>query len=413
MDIKNKKTILFKLGQFPHVSETFILSQIILAIDVGYDVQILVRQLMDVSILKNSSIAKKYDLLPKIIIEDYQIPENKWLRAFKSIFKIIFLLNDLRLLIKYCSSHSKFSLTHLYQFYFYRQFKRIDIIHVQYGTNVRPVDLLKSIGFLNGKLIISFHGHDAFFPINGIIPKEDYYTNAFKSADHIIANTNYLKDALMQIDCPKSLITVIHIPVDPIFFEAAPSFKEKRKQLRVITIGRLHEIKGHKLGIAAIKIVRSMGANVSLSIVGNGPEHQNLKEMILQQNLENEIFLLGEIKHDDVRDLLDEHDIYIATSIPTENGRRETQGIATIEAQARGLPVIAFNSGGIKYTFKNNESGYLVPEYDVEALATKIFQLATDPENRETMGENAMKFAHSKFSLRIIKDQWLSLYNSQ
>ncbi|WP_222861338.1 hypothetical protein, partial [Seonamhaeicola marinus] len=82
---------------------------------------------------------------------------------------------------------SKFSLTWLYQLHFYKQFNTAHAIHVQYGTNVNPLDVLKKVGFLKPSLIVTFHGHDVFFPISGYIHNNGYYDNLFGFGDLITA----------------------------------------------------------------------------------------------------------------------------------------------------------------------------------------------------------------------------------
>ena len=49
------------------------------------------------------------------------------------------------------------------------------------------IDFLKKIGFIKSSLIVSFHGHDAFFPINGILPNNGYDDCFFSSAIAIVA----------------------------------------------------------------------------------------------------------------------------------------------------------------------------------------------------------------------------------
>ncbi|BAO55736.1 glycosyltransferase [Nonlabens marinus] len=405
-----QKTILFKLGQFPHLSETFIISQIKLAIDAGYNVKILVRQLMDVSILTDTVAVTNYDILSRIFIENYNIPNNKFKRVIIALWKAALAFIDLNLLIMHCRSFKSFSLAHIYQFSFYQQFTDIDIIHVQFGTNTRPVDILKQIGFLKGKLVISFHGHDAFFPINGVIPIDNYYDYAFANADFIIANTNYLKKALINIDCPEEKIKVINIPVDPIFFETPIQMRSNSRTLRIITIGRLHKIKGHALCIKAMKELKMKGVDVTLTIVGDGKEKESLLSSIQTEELINQVFLLGKKSQNQIIDLLDQHDVYITTSIPVEYGRRETQGIATIEAQARGLVVVAFDSGGIKYTLQDKVSGFLVKEGDVDQLVDKLIYLFQNKDQRLRMSSNAIKVAKDRFSQEVIQKQWINIY---
>ena len=83
--IKNKE-IIFKIGQFPHLSETFILAQIITAIKCVYEVKILVNELLDFERSKQLELIEKFDIEKRIIIKNYNIPKNKWVRLLRWIF---------------------------------------------------------------------------------------------------------------------------------------------------------------------------------------------------------------------------------------------------------------------------------------------------------------------------------------
>ena len=70
--------IVFKVPEFPHISETFLVAQITTAINLGYHIKIITRKI----IVNNLALIEDYQLLDKIIIEDYKIPKNKIVRAF-------------------------------------------------------------------------------------------------------------------------------------------------------------------------------------------------------------------------------------------------------------------------------------------------------------------------------------------
>ena len=101
------------------------------------------------------------------------------------------------------------------------------------------------------------------------------------------------------------------------------------------------------------------GLNVSLTIIGEGSERLALETLIHQYRLEKYILLLGSKNAQEIRNELQAHDIYLLLAVPVDFERRESQGLATIEAQACGLPAIVFDSGGVKYTVQNEYSGFI------------------------------------------------------
>ena len=212
--MEQKKTIIFKITEFPHLSETFILAQVLTALKLGYDVKILIVKLLDIENSLYKDILIKNNILNTIIVENYNIPKNKILRVKKFLIIGLKNLKKIKAIISYYKRQNSFSLSWLFQWSFYEKFNsNQNIFHVQYGTNKNPLDLLKSTGFYKPSLIVTFHGHDAFFPINGFIPNNGYYNNLFTYANLITANTPYLADQLLKINCPDEKLSIVPVGV--------------------------------------------------------------------------------------------------------------------------------------------------------------------------------------------------------
>ncbi|MCP4028969.1 MAG: glycosyltransferase family 4 protein, partial [Sphingomonas sp.] len=68
----------------------------------------------------------------------------------------------------------------------------------------------------------------------------------------------------------------------------------------------------------------------------------------------------------------------------------EAFGLTAVEAQARGVPVVASRIGGMTETVRDGIDGVLVPPGDVDALAEGVRAIAEDPDRAATMGKAAM-----------------------
>ena len=407
---KSKK-IIFKVAEFPHLSETFIVAQIVTAIKLGYDVKILIRKFLNNDVSKYSILIKEYNLLDKIILENYCAPKSKIMRLIKWMILLVINLKDLNSIIKFYKEQSKFSLTWLYQWFFYQEFNDVNIFHVQYGTNSKPLDILKKTGF-KPALIVTFHGHDAFFPINGYIHNDGYYNNLFKYGNLITANTPYLADKIIELGCPKELLSIIPVAVDTNFFYPNTEIKIIESTLKLITVGRLDKVKGHDFCISAVAKLKSKGFDVTLTIIGEGVERKNLENLIAKFQLENKVFMKGKKSPLEVRQELWKHDLYLLTAVALIDGRRETQGLATLEAQACGLPVVVFDSGGVKYTLEDQVSGFLCDELDVNAISESVEKIAKNPLLLRKMSTQAIKFVCKNFSQEVIDEKWRTIYNN-
>lgn len=403
-----RRTIIFKVPEFPHLSETFIVAQIVTAIDLGYDVQIMVRRVLDYK--GTSLLIEKYDLMNKVIVEDYEIPKNKLKRLFSWSQILLSNLSALPVIYRYHLVQDRFSLTWLFQWSFYQRFAEADIFHVQYGTNTNPLPHLKLAGGYTPALIATFHGHDAFFPINGYIPNNGYYDKLFETCTLITVNTPYLEDQLISLGCPEEKLSVVPVGVDTLFFNPKNRVKTSGA-LRLLNVGRLDRVKGHSYCIQVIQILVDRGLDISLTIVGEGTERSSLETQILEAGLQGKVFLAGSRQPQEVRKYYRSHDIYLLLAVPLADGRRETQGLATLEAQACGMPVIVFDSGGVKHTLRDGESGFVCEEFNVVEVADKIEMLCCNRSVIDRMGSTAVNFVQENYSQRLINERWKRIYN--
>lgn len=409
--MKEQKKIVFKVREFPHLSETFILAQIITAIKCGYDVRLLIGKLLDFETSKQQDLIIKYEIGKKIIIEDYKIPKNELLRLLKCIFIFAVSFKYLKQIFQFYREHPKFSLTWLYQWYFYNQFNEADIFHIQYGTNSNTLALLKKIGF-KPSLVVTFHGHDAFFPINGFITNNGYYDNLFKYGNLITVNTPYLSNEIIKLGCPRELLSIVPVGVDTDFFYPNKGIKTIHKTLKLITVGRLDKVKGHHFCIEAVHQLINKGTDVILTIIGDGAEREKLEGLIAECELEEKVFMKGRQSQTEVLHALWEHDIYLLTAVALPDGRRESQGLATLEAQACGLPVIVFDSGGVKYTLEDGVSGFVCDEYDIDGIISKVKLLMEHTEMAMEMSNQAVTFVNKFYSQKEIDKKWEIIYSN-
>jgi colanic acid/amylovoran biosynthesis glycosyltransferase len=74
------------------------------------------------------------------------------------------------------------------------------------------------------------------------------------------------------------------------------------------------------------------------------------------------------------------------------------------------LPIIAFDSGGVKYTFKNHESGFLCNVYDVDEMYKKVCFFYNNREQALKLSLEGRKFVEENFSENIIKNKWRKIY---
>jgi colanic acid/amylovoran biosynthesis glycosyltransferase len=120
--------------------------------------------------------------------------------------------------------------------------------------------------------------------------------------------------------------------------------------------------------------------------------------------------LLGKRNQEEISRVLPMQDIFLMTSITDPKYGVESQGLVTAEAQACGLPVVAFDSGGVKYTFIDGETGFLCKEKDIECYTEKIELLIRNDSLRKKMGIDAVQFIEREYSENSILNKWRNIY---
>jgi len=407
------KTICFVVPIFPSVSQTFVINQIIGAKKQGYNVCVLTFKLGSLEESSQSELIESYEILKDTMVIDYKIPKTKLKQLGVGLFIII-------KYFKYWVKPAKVSMKHRvlnwpFLLKFYEKLRHVDVFHVQFAMGGKGIAEMKANGLLRAKLITTFHGHDAHFKNENVLKYlQDNYKVLFKVSDYVTVNTPYLKNQVLELGCPRERLKVVPMAIDIDYFKTDLKRElPKNSEIQLISVGRLIEFKGFEYAIKAIKLIVEKGVPVHYTIIGEGQLFKSLQDQIKALNLNDHVILVGRKNQYAIKKALESHHLFLMSSITDAKGRCETQGVVTAEAQAMGLPVIAFNNGGIPYTVTNGETGVLVTEKDVEAYADAILGLISHSEKYQNMSQNAREFATKSFSKALMTDRFASLYENE
>lgn len=263
-------------------------------------------------------------------------------------------------------------------------FKKVKLISpdviISFSENFNPLSIL--VGrFLSTRVFIS----DRSSPllkinfINRILKKISY-----PFATGILAQTELAKKKLDNLN---NNVFVIPNPIRYI-----NDSYDKQEDKIIISVGRLVKSKNFKELIRIFKNINKL--DWQLLILGDGPQYNELLDFIHVNNLEENVFLKGNI--DDV-------DLYFAkSSIFAFTSLSEGFPNALNEAMSFPLATIAYNCiAGPSDLIVDNINGYLVEEGDIESYTDKLYDLMTDRELRQRFCNEGIK-NRKKFSQDII-----------
>lgn len=134
--------------------------------------------------------------------------------------------------------------------------------------------------------------------------------------------------------------------------------------------------------ICACGALRRRGVALQLVIAGDGPERKRLEELAAREAPGGARFL-GRVPRQELPAC------YSAADLFAFPGIREALGLVYLEAQACGLPVVAFDNAGTPEAVRHGETGILVPFGDDAAFAREIERLLGDAGLRRRLGRNA------------------------
>ena len=401
--------IAFIVTGFPRLSETFILNQITGLLDMWYDVEIFAE--FNSEEKKVHPDVEKYQLIKRV--HYFNIPHNKTRRILKAIFLII--KNFYRAPFKILKSLKLFrygetmlSLKVLHTLIPFLD-KKFDIIHCHFGPNGILGAYLKEIG-INSKLVTTFHGYDmsTFIINNG----NNVYEKLFLKGDLFLPISDYWKKKLIRLGCDEKKIIVHRMGIDLKKFKFSEKMKQPEEPIKILTIGRLVEKKGHEYTIKAIAKIVKKYRNIEYLIAGDGPLRNKLKNLVQELGIEKHVKFLGAIEQDEVLKLYQQSHIFVLSSVTASNGDQEGIPVVLMEAQAMGLPVISTYHTGIPEVVVDGKSGFLIPEKDVDALAERLKYLIKHPELWPEMGRYGRKFVEEKYDIKRLNQKLVGIYQN-
>ncbi|OGG23879.1 hypothetical protein A3A79_01605 [Candidatus Gottesmanbacteria bacterium RIFCSPLOWO2_01_FULL_43_11b] len=285
-----------------------------------------------------------------------------------------------------------------------------EIIHAFHTAFLPPVARLAKI-FYGIRFIVTTHGSDLHY-LNRDKRLIGLIKDAVRVCAMVTANSNFTRRWFLKMFGPEWARKIRTIPGGVYLSEYERkeeniSLLNKKYNLAgkkvVLFTGRLTEHKGVDILIKAARLIHG-----EVIILGDGPERNNLENLIKQYKLTN-VKILGYMSPKEqvnFKTFYNRADVYVAPST-----WHEPLGLVILEAMAGRTPVIATRKGGVASIVKDGYNGFLVRARNAKEIAEKVNLLLENDALRQKMTERAYETVASKFTWDKIAEKFARIYH--
>jgi len=222
---------------------------------------------------------------------------------------------------------------------------------------------------------------------------------AFALANHVIGNSEAVRNRLIQDGMDPTKISVIYNGLDVKRLLTSRTREEVLREFglpltneRYITIvaNMRHDVKDYPMFLRSAQIVRQTIPDAGFLLAGEGELTESLTDLAKELGVNHCTHFLGRCEK--IAELLSVSEICVLSS------KAEGFSNSILEYMAAGRPVVATDVGGAKEAIVEGETGYLVKSGDHVAMAKHLIDLLQQPELAQSMGQLGRERVEEKFS---------------
>lgn len=392
MNEMKMKKIAYMIPEFPGQTHTFFWREISAIEKKGFLIEIFSTKLPDASIASRHSWSSRAIQRTQYL---HPIREFRFSLIQYSLKKYTKLLKCLKLISTSEDSSlkekCKLTLYLIYSLKFAKLIEEQNLRHIHSHFCYRASDIAFFASIISGvSYSLSMHGPTLNFG-NQI--------NKWKHASFgtVITNKMYHDLSCSPLGEYSKKVKIISMGVDTSNFKRASAYIHPSKELpvKIFCCARLNRSKGQIDLIKLAKELKLQGVRPEIRIAGSESGTSNylseLKNEISLTKTTNEIYFLGSLTEEEIKDELDHCHIFILPS------RNEPLGVAYMEAMSMEVPVIGYNSGGVAELITDGVNGFLCPPLNIECLVQKTLHIINNPELIEQIRKNARLDIESHF----------------
>lgn len=254
-------------------------------------------------------------------------------------------------------------------------------------------------------LTFECHAHDIFVDLRFAAEKVAAAARIFSISEY---NKRYLT---AELGCDPAKVAIKRVPILVDYCDTIGD--RPREEGLVVTVGRLHPIKGLGTAIEAFALVAARDDRARFLIIGDGEERESLEAKVDALSLRGRVEFAGRMTNEESLDLVASAEAFLLPSEIAADGDRDGIPTSLIEAMYLRTPAVSTVVSGIPELIRDGENGLLAEPGDVSQIAEKLERLLKDAALRARLGEAARDTVVSDFGVRenidVLIDEWASV----
>lgn len=289
------------------------------------------------------------------------------------------------------------------------QEQKLERIHCHFARQPAVCGLV--INWLTGiPFSMTPHAHDIFVDTVMLDDK-------LRRADMVVAISDYNRDYFLRIcpDMDPDKIKPGRYGLRLEEYEPKSSWCIEGK-VKILSVAALQEYKGIRYLVEACRLLHEKGIDLECTVIGEGELRSTLEARIRKAGLEDVVKLPGIFPHHQVIEKFRDSDIFVLPSIIEKNGKMEGLPNVLIESLALSVPAVSTNIAGIPELVMNDRTGLIVEEQDAPGLAQALERLIADQDLRERLSAAGRAEVLKRHDIRAnVKNQleYFSQFNTR
>lgn len=285
--------------------------------------------------------------------------------------------------------------------------QRIDAIHAHW---IIPQGLIVAVAGMFIKnmppWICTSHGGD-LLGLNGWLLNR-IKRRVIRSSSLLTVVSKAVADCALSLGARPEQLRTISMGVDT-REHFSPSTTSTRSDNELLFVGRLVEKKGVTYLLDAMPEIIRQCSGVHLSVVGNGPEENALKQQADRLGIAHAVTFLGALSNSEIPELYRRATVFVAPSIVTVKGDQEGLGLVLVEALACECPVVTTDLPAIRDVVIGGVTGLVCRQKDSADLAARVCSLLGHADLREKLGKAGRQHVQRHFDWSMISMRYAAL----